>query len=100
LVNAQHVKAVPGRKTDVKDAAWLAKPPNMVRERLMFSSQKMFVTRPLQLRERNIRPTPTIQPLPGKFTGPIGTISPGRLLTMMRSLRRQVVGGRASAARP
>jgi transposase len=24
LVNAQHVKAVPGRKTDVKDAAWLA----------------------------------------------------------------------------
>jgi transposase len=24
LVKAQHVKAVPGRKTDVKDAAWLA----------------------------------------------------------------------------
>lgn len=24
LVNAQHVKAVPGRKTDVKDAQWLA----------------------------------------------------------------------------
>jgi transposase len=24
LVNAQHVRAVPGRKTDVKDAAWLA----------------------------------------------------------------------------
>jgi transposase len=24
LVNAQHIKAVPGRKTDVKDAAWLA----------------------------------------------------------------------------
>jgi transposase len=24
LVNAQHVNAVPGRKTDVKDAAWLA----------------------------------------------------------------------------
>jgi transposase len=24
LVNAQHVKVVPGRKTDVKDAAWLA----------------------------------------------------------------------------
>jgi transposase len=24
LINAQHVKAVPGRKTDVKDAAWLA----------------------------------------------------------------------------
>jgi transposase len=24
LVNAQHVKAVPGRKTDVNDAAWLA----------------------------------------------------------------------------
>ena len=24
LVNAQHVKAVPGRKTDAKDCAWLA----------------------------------------------------------------------------
>jgi len=24
LVNARHVKAVPGRKTDVKDCAWLA----------------------------------------------------------------------------
>ena len=24
LVNAQHVKNVPGRKTDVKDAEWLA----------------------------------------------------------------------------
>jgi transposase len=24
VVNAQHIKAVPGRKTDVKDAAWLA----------------------------------------------------------------------------
>src|SRR5260221_10175012 len=24
LVNAQHMKAVPGRKTDVKDAEWLA----------------------------------------------------------------------------
>jgi transposase len=23
-VNAQHIKAVPGRKTDVKDAAWIA----------------------------------------------------------------------------
>ena len=26
LVNAQHIKAVPGRKTDVKDAEWLADP--------------------------------------------------------------------------
>jgi len=24
LVNAQHLKAVPGRKTDVKDAEWIA----------------------------------------------------------------------------
>jgi transposase len=24
LVNAQHIKAVPGRKTDVKDAQWIA----------------------------------------------------------------------------
>jgi len=26
LVNAQHIKALPGRKTDVKDSAWLADP--------------------------------------------------------------------------
>src|SRR5690606_31253834 len=25
VVNAQHIKAVPGRKTDVKDAVWIAK---------------------------------------------------------------------------
>src|SRR5690625_648542 len=25
VVNAQHIKAVPGRKTDVKDAEWIAK---------------------------------------------------------------------------
>jgi len=24
LGNAQHIKAVPGRKTDIKDAAWIA----------------------------------------------------------------------------
>ena len=24
IVNAQHIKQVPGRKTDVKDAAWIA----------------------------------------------------------------------------
>jgi transposase len=24
LVNAQHIKAVPGRKTDIKDAEWIA----------------------------------------------------------------------------
>jgi len=26
LLNAQHIKAVPGRKTDVKDAQWIADP--------------------------------------------------------------------------
>ncbi len=24
VVNAQHIKAVPGRKTDIKDAEWIA----------------------------------------------------------------------------
>jgi hypothetical protein len=24
LVNAQHIKQVPGRKTDIKDAEWIA----------------------------------------------------------------------------
>jgi transposase len=35
LVNAQHVKAVPGRKTDVKDAEWLA---DLLRHGLLTSS--------------------------------------------------------------
>lgn len=35
LVNAQHVKAVPGRKTDVKDAEWIA---NLLRHGLLQAS--------------------------------------------------------------
>lgn len=35
LVNAQHVKAVPGRKTDVKDAEWIA---DLLRHGLLRSS--------------------------------------------------------------
>jgi transposase len=35
LANARHVKAVPGRKTDIKDAEWLADP---LRDRLLRSS--------------------------------------------------------------
>jgi transposase len=33
LANAAHVKNVPGRKTDVTDAAWLAELPLLTRER-------------------------------------------------------------------
>jgi transposase len=35
VVNAQHIKAVPGRKTDVKDAEWIA---NLLRHGLLKSS--------------------------------------------------------------
>ena len=35
VVNAQHIKSVPGRKTDVKDAEWIA---NLVRHGLVKSS--------------------------------------------------------------
>src|SRR5258708_11552552 len=37
VVNAYHVKAVPGRKTDVKDADWLAgaPPPGLLRARVL-----------------------------------------------------------------
>jgi len=35
LVNAQHIKAVPGRKTDVKDAEWIA---NLLRHGLLKAS--------------------------------------------------------------
>ena len=53
VVNAQHIKAVPGRKTDVKDAAWIAellrhgllrgsflpsKPPRQLRELTRYRS--------------------------------------------------------------
>jgi transposase len=33
LVNAQHVKMVPGRKTDVRDSEWLAQRPDGGRHR-------------------------------------------------------------------
>ena len=35
VVNAQHIKVVPGRKTDVKDAEWIA---NLVRHGLVKAS--------------------------------------------------------------
>ena len=35
VVNAQHIKGVPGRKTDVKDAEWIA---DLVRHRLVKAS--------------------------------------------------------------
>ncbi len=44
LVNAQHVKAVPGRKTDVKDCEWLA---DLLRHGLLKAS---FIP-PLEIRE-------------------------------------------------
>ncbi len=44
LVNAQHVKAVPGRKTDVKDSEWLA---DLLRHGLLRAS---FIP-PLEIRE-------------------------------------------------
>lgn len=44
LVNARHIKAVPGRKTDVKDSEWLA---DLLRHRLLKAS---FIP-PLEIRE-------------------------------------------------
>ncbi len=35
VVNAQHIKAVPGRKTDVKDSEWIA---NLLRHGLLNGS--------------------------------------------------------------
>lgn len=44
LVNAPHVKAVPGRKTDVKDSDWLA-------DRLRHGLLKASFIPPLEIRE-------------------------------------------------
>src|SRR5438128_1332254 len=44
LVNARHIKAVPGRKTDVKDSEWLA---DLLRHGLLKAS---FIP-PLEIRE-------------------------------------------------
>ena len=35
VVNARHIKAVPGRKTDIKDAEWIA---DLLRHGLLWSS--------------------------------------------------------------
>ena len=57
LVNARHLKQVPGRKTDVKDAAWIAQllqygllqasflPPPPIRERRDLTRQRAEVVR-------------------------------------------------------
>jgi transposase len=51
VVNAQHIKAVPGRKTDVKDAAWIA---GVLRQGLV---QPSFVPdrEQRELRQRELR---------------------------------------------
>jgi transposase len=52
LVNARHIKAVPGRKTDVRDCEWLA---DLLRHGLLKAS---FIP-PLEIREvRGIGPVP------------------------------------------
>jgi transposase len=48
VVNAYHVKAVPGRKTDVKDAEWLA---NLLRHGLLRAS---FIPAPAQRQLRDL----------------------------------------------
>jgi transposase len=49
VVNAYHVKAVPGRKTDVKDAEWLA---DLLRHGLLRAS---FIPAPAQRHLRDLR---------------------------------------------
>ncbi len=48
LANAQHIKAVPGRKTDVKDAEWLA---DLLRHGLVRAS---FIPSPTQRHLRDL----------------------------------------------
>ena len=48
VVNAYHVKAVPGRKTDVKDAEWLA---DLLRHGLVRAS---FIPSPVQRQQRDL----------------------------------------------
>src|SRR5262245_52353612 len=48
VVNAYHVKAVPGRKTDVKDAEWLA---DLLRHGLVRAS---FIPSPVQRHQRDL----------------------------------------------
>ena len=65
VVNAQHIKAVPGRKTDVKDAAWIAE---LLRHGLLRGS---FIPSkpPRQLRELTRYRSTLVQTAPGRSTG-------------------------------
>jgi transposase len=57
VVNAQHIKAVPGRKTDVKDAEWIAE---LLRHGLLRGS--FIPSKPQrQLRELTRHRTPLVQ---------------------------------------
>lgn len=53
LVNAQHMKAVPGRKTDVKDAEWIA---DLLQHGLLKAS---FIPKPQQQEVRDLTRTRT-----------------------------------------
>jgi len=64
LANAQHIKAVPGRKTDVKDAEWIADllrhgllKPSFVPDRPQRELRELTRYRTVLVRERALRST-------------------------------------------
>jgi transposase len=114
LVNAQHVRNVPGRKSDVNDAQWLADllavgllrsslvPPPPVQElRDLTRTRKQFMreisrhTQRVQkiLQDANIKLTETISDIRGKSGRAIlqaliaGETDPERLVALTRGLR-------------
>jgi transposase len=117
LANAQHIKAVPGRKTDVKDAPWIAEllqhgllrgsfvPPPPVRElrdltrqRTQLVRQRATVANRLQkvLEDANIKLASVVTDVLGKSGRALlaalarGEADPGRLAELARgSLRRK-----------
>src|SRR5256885_9159467 len=81
LVNARHVKQVPGRKTDVSDAAWLCQLLEAGLLRASFVPPKPIrtlrnLTRTPKPQFQNPHPEPTGFPKTPKTPGSISTASP------------------------
>ncbi len=105
LVNAQHVKAVPGRKTDVRDAEWLAQllehgllrpsfiPPGGIRELRELTRYRLTLKR-LRADETN-----RVQKLLESANIKLGNVATDVLGASGRAIFRALIAGETDAAR-
>ena len=103
LVNAQHIKAVPGRKTDVKDAEWIADllrhgllRPSFVPDRAQRELRELTRYRTSLVQERVAEASRLQKTLEGANIK-LGDVASSVLGRSARAMLEQIVAGRTDA---